>query len=343
MPPRCARGAEVPIGRSSHSVNVVNSKVLIFSGEELPRVPIAANPANNFGGSGFEAFDLGQSVWVKDASAATKTGAPQPRVGHASAQIGNKIYILGGRGGAEMVPFDSDLFEFDADTGRWNIVSPASKCTVESRSYHSMTASKDYVFVFGGCPAKGRLNDLHQFDPATRTWTQFPSHSEISPRGGPALAVLGDRLVVFGGFNGNELGDMWTIPVGKDAGPIAEREWKRIMVPVGSLVPDRRSVAGFVALTDKFVLFHGERDPSSKGHEGAGLYHRDVWTFKFTSKENDAVQTGIWEEQEVEQNGQNPTARGWIAAAPLNGDKVVMVGGFDGEVRDNGVYLLSFD
>ncbi|KAJ3290161.1 hypothetical protein HDU79_003467 [Rhizoclosmatium sp. JEL0117] len=288
MPPRCrwttafaptakvARGAEVPIGRSSHSVNVVNSKVLIFSGEELPRVPIAANPANNFGGSGFEAFDLDQSVWVKDASAATKTGAPQPRVGHASAQIGNKIYILGGRGGAEMVPFDSDLFEFDADTGRWNIVSPASKCTVESRSYHSMTASKDYVFVFGGCPAKGRLNDLHQFDPATRTWTQFPSHPDISPRGGPALAVLGDRLVVFGGFNGNELGDMWTIPVGKDAGPIAEREWKRIMVPVGSLVPDRRSVAGFVALTDKFVLFHGERDPSSKGHEGAGLYHRDV-------------------------------------------------------------------
>ncbi|KAI9330759.1 hypothetical protein BDR26DRAFT_871199 [Obelidium mucronatum] len=334
--------SEVPIGRSSHSVSIVlNNTVLVFSGEELPRVPIAPNPNNNFKGSGFEAFDLKSKNWIASADA-FKSGAPTPRVGHASAQIGDTIYILGGRGGAEMVPFPSNLYEFNSTTAEWKTIDPStSDCKVESRSYHSMTASNDHVFVFGGCPAKGRLNDLHQFDPVTQKWTQFPTCPDVSPRGGAAVAVLKSRFVVFGGFNGSELGDMWSISISKDDPvDIPDRQWKRVQFPEGMALPDRRSVAGFVALKalDRIALFHGERDPSSKGHEGAGLYHRDVWTFKFGA----SFEEGVWEQHVVEKNGQEPTARGWIAASALDGDKVVMVGGFDGETRDNGVYVLSF-
>ena len=40
------------------------------------------------------------------------------------------------------------------------------------RSFHKMIAINQVLFVFGGCSAKDRLADLHQFDTRTNTWTE---------------------------------------------------------------------------------------------------------------------------------------------------------------------------
>ena len=40
------------------------------------------------------------------------------------------------------------------------------------RSFHKMIAINEVIFVFGGCPAKGRAADLHQFDTRTNIWTE---------------------------------------------------------------------------------------------------------------------------------------------------------------------------
>ncbi|KAI8609091.1 hypothetical protein BC830DRAFT_883014 [Chytriomyces sp. MP71] len=348
VPAPVAAAAEVPIGRSSHSVNVVSGhKVLVFSGEQKPRVPIGVNAANNH--AGFECFDLLRRVWLPCASTNTSPVPPPPRVGHATAQIGNTVYVFGGRGGADMAPLDSDLFAFDADSNLWKVA--AKKDAVNAppaRSYHAMAASATHVFVFGGCPASGRLNDLTVFNPTTGMWTIVPPHPDLSPRGGGSLACVGSRLVLFGGFNGCELGDMYVLNASSNI-PESQYAWQRI--DAGSEImspmtwPGKRSVAGFVALPslDSIALFHGERDPSEKGHEGAGEYNDDVWVFKFTSSVDAPAQTGAWERCiDDSEKGQAPAGRGWIAAAGWQGDTVVMVGGFDGTTRDNGVYLLEF-
>ncbi|KAJ3085511.1 hypothetical protein HK100_009028 [Physocladia obscura] len=360
---KAAAPTEAPIGRSSHSVNVTgNSRVLVFGGEELPRVPIPINKSNS--GGGFETFDLTTRKWISHPTVKTTSSSesliiPEPRVGHATAQIGNTVYLLGGRGGADMSPFESTLFAFNYESGNWNILAPPdAPNSPPARSYHAMAASANHIFVFGGCPATGRLNDLIRFDPASKQWSHpIAPHPDLSQRGGPGLAVLGSRLVLFGGFNGKELGDMWTINISDDATKTDKYEWKPVSFEnndtTTTAIPGKRSVAGFVALPalDAVVLFHGERDPSERGHEGAGKYNDDVWVFRFTSDPNAEVQTGVWERCDVEVDdvgGQGevdvgPTARGWISAAAWQGDKVVMVGGFDGTVRDNGVYVLSFN
>jgi N-acetylneuraminic acid mutarotase len=68
-----------------------------------------------------------------------------------------------------------------------------------ARSYQSMTANKSSVFVFGGCGAEGRLNDLHSYDPRAGRWQQHTSDGEVpSIRGGPALFATDDKVYVFG-------------------------------------------------------------------------------------------------------------------------------------------------
>ena len=43
------------------------------------------------------------------------------------------------------------------------------------------------LFLFGGCGANGRLNDLHEFDIGRGKWTQLPSSNAIRGRGGASF------------------------------------------------------------------------------------------------------------------------------------------------------------
>merc|ERR1712130_334456 len=74
------------------------------------------------------------------------------------------------------------------------------------RSFHQMVALRNKLYVFGGCPAKGRLADLHRFDPHTSKWTKLPQ-APMAGRGGAGFAAVGvfpswgeGKLMVLGGF-----------------------------------------------------------------------------------------------------------------------------------------------
>jgi N-acetylneuraminic acid mutarotase len=198
-----------------------------------------------------------------------------------------------------------------------------------------ISISQQYIYVFGGCPENGRLNDLYRFDLATKTWEELPSHPAISARGGPGFSALGDKLVLFAGFNGNEMDDLWVFDE-------ATKQWTQVESSGEAPLP--RSVLGFVGLeqSDCLVCIHGERDPSAIGHAGAGKYHDDVWVLRL-EKKGDGYQAH-WVKAADESEAQDkPTSRGWIAASAYGKNQVVMFGGYDGEVRDNGLYVLTLN
>jgi hypothetical protein len=172
------------------------------------------------------------------------------------------------------------------------------------------------LFIHAGCPSTGRTNDLWGFDVRNRTWREYPS-APGKPRGGTSLAISKSRIYRFGGFNGEgeeggqvdyiELGvDTFADFSGEGQGEVmisAKRGWDSLVFEGGAdtnlaaqgkvggnrAVPGNRSVAGFQAVTtgmgrEYLVLFLGERDPSSEGHDGAGKFYSDVWAFQAPPK-----------------------------------------------------------
>ncbi|KAJ3048677.1 hypothetical protein HK097_010316 [Rhizophlyctis rosea] len=243
-------GVDIPKGRASHSINVIKDNLYVFSGEHEPRVPIDAR---------LHVFNLPSQQWTPAIQPSSAT--PSPRVGHGSVTFNDTIYIFGGRVGAEMNPLN-DMYEFEPANGHWAKVEQSGDIP-QARSYFSMAASEKYIYIFGGCPTSGRLNDLHRFNPSTKIWESLPASSSLSPRGGAGLAYLNGKIYVHGGFNGKELSDIWSFDEGT-------KVWEELEV-VGEK-PEGRSVHGFVSLKERGVLvcLYGERDPSPTGHVGAG-------------------------------------------------------------------------
>ncbi|KAK3945972.1 nitrile-specifier protein 2 [Diplogelasinospora grovesii] len=88
---------------------------------------------------------------------------PSPRVGHATAVIGHRIFMFGGRGGPDMKALDEGgrVWVFDTRSHLWSYLDPAAagaaaggRPTVpEPRSYHSAVAT-DKPNRFGTAPGK---------------------------------------------------------------------------------------------------------------------------------------------------------------------------------------------
>jgi Galactose oxidase, central domain len=75
------------------------------------------------------------------------------------------------------------LWCFDTASKTWSVVAGSGQPPAP-RSYHAMTAAGESFYVFGGCGEgqTGRLNDLHEFNTVTKTWTQLPSDDAIKVR-----------------------------------------------------------------------------------------------------------------------------------------------------------------
>ena len=83
-------------------------------------------------------FDLNNQQWTPSINPSTST--PSPRVGHGSVTFNEKIYVFGGRVGADMSPLN-DLYVFDPANGEWEKIEQDGDVP-QARSYFSMTASE---------------------------------------------------------------------------------------------------------------------------------------------------------------------------------------------------------
>ncbi|KAM3414094.1 Nitrile-specifier protein 5 [Cercospora zeina] len=321
--------AAEPLQRSSHNINAVGNSIYVFGGELKPR-----EPRDN----DLHKLDLNGSSPVQSMKA-PKT-APVPRVGSASATVGDKIYFFSGRGGPEMAPVNEDgaIWALDTVSGQWTLLRPSSTTYPEARSYHTTASDgKDTIFVHAGCPEKGRLSDLWAFSVSKKEWKQLAS-APGPPRGGTSIAWADGRLYRINGFDGtHEVGGALDV-----YDPAAD-SWNTISFdPDGEQGPGARSVAALLPVkidgSTSLVTLFGESDPSSLGHRGAGKMLSDIWAY--------SLQEGAWSAVNAKSSDGSPDARGWFDAdvVTFDGKDSVAVAGGLGESNErlNDLWVLSF-
>lgn len=309
-------------------MNSVAGRVCVFGGEDAPR-------------SAFDPFvhilDQGGS-WRK----AKNPLLGNPVLGHGAASLGSQVFFFGGREGGPNTfsgaAGESGAFRaFDVETETWTEFESEGSARPEPRSFHAMCAAggvdNGHIFLFGGCGARGRLNDLWRYSPREGSWECLhPGGSaDIAPipRGGSGLAASSDgrRLVVIFGFSGEQQGDIGVFDLQKS-------KWE--VLPQGDQkgdVPAPRSVFSMTVLQDKAIVFGGERKASDLGHEGAGAFTADLHALDLEALSWQALQA----------EGPGPEARGWAAMCPRTPQSILLFGGLnDQNVRMGEAWELEF-
>lgn len=137
-------------------------------------------------GSSFS-YTPGDATWSSRAPMPVGTERGSSAVG----VIGQRIYLAGGfRGGSV-----ADVSAYDASTDTWE----ALPALPEARD-HLVGAAVDGVFyaIGGRTDGIGELRGaVEAFDPTSGTWSSRASM--LTPRGGAAAAVVGERIFVVGG------------------------------------------------------------------------------------------------------------------------------------------------
>lgn len=205
--------APEPLDPAQESTDRVNEKNLDEVSLASPGLP---DPSGDIKGKGKE---------LGGPEPATLGNVPAPRVGHATAVIGSRIFLFGGRGGAEMKPLEEGgrVWVFDTRSHAWSYLDPAPAIKGGAiiphpapRSYHCATAT-DRPRIFASARPK-----------KPETWQQW-AVGDISKTGIPQDPIIGNvaedavdeesdgygTFFVHGGClsNGDRTNDLWAFNV----------------------------------------------------------------------------------------------------------------------------------
>jgi len=314
-----------------------NPKLVVFGGENVPRVPIDST-LHVLALSSSSRKDVPSGNW-EVVEVKGDDNVPPTRVAHAQAVLNDTLYIFGGRRGITMdeKPL-ADLWKFDWNEKTWEEV----VCTgsiPEARSYHKLISAGNLLYCFGGCGASGRLSDLHSFDAKTSTWTKLPAYEKIAGRGGACFQAngAGTALYVVAGFTGKEARDLYRYD-------IASSTWTQLEDFPNSISARSVTAGCTVPNLDMVCVFGGELEPSAHGHEGAGNFSNDVLCLNTTPKEERISRVTL-----ADPGSEQPCPRGWLESTLLrtgNGTADIAVyGGLSGTdesfTRNDDLWILS--
>lgn len=322
----------VPEKRVGHTATAIDHRIYVFGGR---------------GGKEMKPLEEKGRVWVFDTRTnqwsfldpIKNTPYPESRSYHASTSTLHPLHPLHG-------PTDPTALSMNASNSGFD--------------------DHGTVFIHGGCPVSGRKADVWGFDVAAQTWSRFPD-APGPARGGANLCFAQDRLYRFGGFDGQkELGGLqclhFVVATFDDKGGKGEMDvapktgqWETVEAPEGTQVPGDRSVAGLHPVTTGqgrhfLLLFLGERLPSGSGHDGAGKFWDDVWSFQLKPEGMSAASfkdaarwlvgaktaEGSWVKVDIPETSMTggitdyPGPRGWFASSQgqdLDPGSVVLWGG----------------
>ena len=208
--------------------------------------------------------------------------------------------------------YSNDLWTLSlGNAPTWNELEPngtppsARRC--HSASYDPV---RERMLVFGGV-GSGTFNDVWALSlTGTPVWTELtPAGTPPSPRSGHSMIYdpVRDRMVVFGGFDGSYLDDVWALSL---AGTPTWTE----LTPGGTPPGGRRSHSAiYDPARDRMVVFGGVYGGAN------GTYFNDVWSLSLT---------GPPEWTPVSPSGTPPSPRSLHSAIydPLR-DRMVVFGG----------------
>jgi dynein heavy chain len=109
----------------------------------------------------------------------SKIGAPSPRANSNACIYKNKVYMFGGHGGLNYARTAfNDLFTFDFETETWEQIKPSNSAP-EGRGGHSVFASDNKVYIYGGWNSEQQYNNVLLFDLEKLEWSDPDIYNEI--------------------------------------------------------------------------------------------------------------------------------------------------------------------
>ncbi|KAI7774170.1 hypothetical protein LA080_009218 [Diaporthe eres] len=289
--------AEVPLGTpAEESDDVVTGSENIADGPD-PSSSKGKGPAH----ADFDRSSLGD--------------VPSPRVGHATAVIGNRIFLFGGRGGPDLAPLEEHgrVWVFDTKTHLWSYLDPLlpaagpiSPAFADKR--HHYPAARSYHSAAG----LDQPRDFATRETKTATWAEWAQGDN------PAVGQVANNsrdedddgygtLIVHGGcFAEGRANDTWAFDV-------RSRVWQELpSAPGKPRGGTSLGVAG--SRLWRFGGFNGE------GEEGGQLDYLElgVDTFENISSERDVVLSARGQWKSIFPELADSPAAALVAAAEEN-------------------------
>jgi N-acetylneuraminic acid mutarotase len=167
--------------------------------------------------AGFTSSGRFDDVWRLDAAGATwtdvsSTPGPLERCLHSASydSQGHRLIMYGGQNAG---PRD-DMWAFDLALETWTELTPVVSPPGRWFTAHVYEPAGHRAVIFGGNTSSAVTNEVWTFDLATNTWQQLtPLGTPPSAREGSAAIydAAEDRMVVFGGRNGDYNNEVWAI------------------------------------------------------------------------------------------------------------------------------------
>ncbi|KAF0686689.1 Aste57867_21531 [Aphanomyces stellatus] len=143
-------------------------------------------------------FNFDTRRWSEMPSASSVR--PESRTDHIMVLHETDIYIFGGYNGSSRF---NNMYRYELDAKRWRKIDGLG--TVPSGRFGHTGAVHDpthRLVVFGGWDGRDTLDDLHQYDFTTNTWSPMPTSGRSPPHRYRHTAVIfGDSMFVFGGVD----------------------------------------------------------------------------------------------------------------------------------------------
>lgn len=305
--------------RSSHSVNVVGGNAYVFGGEIEPRKPVdndmhlirlpyssadadyfaikpKAAPRTQVGQiptvvepvAGDEGKKAGQALPDRSSLG----DVPSARVGHATAVIGTRIFLFGGRGGPDMGALEEfgRVWVFDTKTNMWSYIDPVLPTTESdsaafadkrqhypaARSYHSAVGvSLPRDFSSKGVDKPQTWAQWAQGDSDTRGTPQNPIVGSVASNSRDEDEDGYGTFIIHGGcFTQGRANDVWAFDV-------RSKVWQEL-----PSAPGKPRGGTSLALAGgklwRFGGFNGE------GEEGGQLDHLELGIDSFNDRSGKA-------------------------------------------------------
>jgi N-acetylneuraminic acid mutarotase len=208
---RDTSGVDAPAPRRSATAVWTGTEMLVWGGY---------NDGHALGSGG--RFDPATNTW----RVISLAWAPSPRYGHTAVWTGTEMIVWGGTDGTDR--FASGA-RYAPATDTWT---PMAVATL-ARSNHRAVWLDGAMLVYGGQGDDGVDPDAYlpsamvsggvSYEPATNHWSNLPTTGQPGSRAFHTATVVGDNLLVWGGYNG-----MSMLSTGATFGPNA---WLATLAP----------------------------------------------------------------------------------------------------------------
>ncbi|HVP57291.1 MAG TPA: kelch repeat-containing protein, partial [bacterium] len=279
----------------------------------------------------FSIADAQPYGWVRlDAPAPLSVGsrADAPAAYDAA---GDELAVFGGRDTTS----HNDLLAFGFTDMTWHVLDDGSSAPPARSSHVMVCDSRDNRLVLYGGIGETGLSDTWQFSFESRSWSEITTLGAEVRIGATAIYdPAGDRLVVFGGSDGQALrNDVRALALrgGQTAqGERGPEPWALINSGSG-VTPQPRAyaVGGYDAARRRFIIQGGVGGPSGDSALA------DTWAC--------SLETGQWE---LLDNGSSECPGGrWQHAGAVDSDRgrLVVFGGRNGAAEYGDVWIFDLD